>query len=92
MPVHVTSNVANGNYYLQISDQGRGMSSEAIVRVGAYMQFERKIHEQQGVGLGLILARKFAEVYSGQLTIESVPEQGTTVTVMLPLSENKHGR
>src|SRR5258706_9777907 len=90
--VHVTSTVANGNYCLQIIDQGRGMSDEAIARIGAYMQFERKIHEQQGVGLGLILARKFTEVYSGRLTIERVLEQGTTVTVLLPLSENKHGR
>jgi len=36
---------------LSISDQGRGFSTEQITRVGAYMQFDRTMQEQQGLGL-----------------------------------------
>ncbi len=46
------------------------------------MQFERKRYEQQGSGLGLIIARLLAQMNGGEFTIESVPKQGTSVTVV----------
>jgi hypothetical protein len=33
------------------------MTAEQIRNVGAYMQFERKLYEQQGSGLGLVISR-----------------------------------
>lgn len=74
------------SYSLQVSDQGRGMTAEQMSRVGAYMQFERKLYEQQGMGLGLILAKRLAELHGGELTILSEPGQGTTVQVKLQLA------
>lgn len=70
---------------LAISDQGRGMSEEQVSSVGAYLQFERKQYEQQGLGLGLTVARRLVELYGGHLVIESQPTQGTTVRVALPV-------
>jgi two-component system sensor histidine kinase/response regulator len=80
--VEVAGEVREGIYVLSISDQGRGMTSAEINRIGAYMQFERKLHEQQGLGLGLILAKNLVELHHGRLTIQSSP-QGTTVFVEL---------
>jgi signal transduction histidine kinase len=60
------------------------MTAAQIADVGAYVQFERKVHEQQGSGLGLTIARRLAQVYGGELTIESAPGQRTTVSVTLP--------
>jgi signal transduction histidine kinase len=60
------------------------MSAEQVREIGAYVQFERRFHEQQGTGLGLFLARRLAELHGGGLTVTSVPETGTTVTVRLP--------
>jgi two-component system sensor histidine kinase RegB len=37
-----------------------------------------------GFGLGLFLARTFAERWGGQLTLDSSLEQGTTATLVLP--------
>lgn len=59
------------------------MTLEQVSRVGAYMQFERKLYEQQGMGLGLILAKCLAELHQGHLTIQSWPSKGTTVFVEL---------
>ncbi|HEX2907617.1 MAG TPA: response regulator [Phototrophicaceae bacterium] len=70
---------------LSISDQGRGIPPEHLNHIGAYMQFERMVHEQQGLGLGLIIAKRLAELHGGSLTIESQYGQGTTVQVKLPL-------
>jgi signal transduction histidine kinase len=83
-PVHVTGGLAPNGFTLSVTDHGRGMTAAQIADVGAYVQFERKVHEQQGSGLGLAIARRLAEVYGGELTIESTPGQATTVRVTLP--------
>lgn len=69
---------------INVTDQGRGMKSEHVANIGAYVQFERRIHEQQGSGLGLAIVSRLAELHGGQLTITSQPDMGTTVTVHLP--------
>jgi signal transduction histidine kinase len=63
------------------------MTPEQIAAVGAYMQFGRKQYEQQGSGLGLVISKRLVELHGGELTIESVPGEKTTVTVILPLAE-----
>ena len=82
--VRVTGTRANQAYTLAFIDQGRGLTVQQIADVGAYMQFERKLHEQQGSGLGLTIARRLVELYGGKLSIESIPGQQTTVSVTLP--------
>ncbi|MBN1680673.1 MAG: response regulator [Anaerolineae bacterium] len=82
--VQVLTEGYDGWYVISFSDYGRGMTPEQIDRVGAYMQFERKLYEQQGSGLGLIISRRLVELYGGQLQIESIPHQQTTVRVAVP--------
>lgn len=69
---------------LVIEDKGRGFSTEHITRVGAYMQFDRKLHEQQGLGLGLSIAKRLTELHGGTLTLESRAATRTAVTIQLP--------
>jgi signal transduction histidine kinase len=83
-PVTVTGTADGNRYILSVSDRGRGMTAEQIADIGAYRQFERKLYEQQGSGLGLTIAKRLAELYGGQLTIQSAPQQETTVRVTLP--------
>ena len=72
-------------YFLATSlTEGRGFSTEQIAKVGAYMQFERKTQEQQGLGLGLVIAKRLTELHGGTLTIQSERGAGTTVAVKLP--------
>jgi signal transduction histidine kinase len=65
-----------------ISDNGRGMTAEQVSSIGAYMQFDRKIHEQQGSGLGLIIAKKITEIHGGQFKVESVLNESTKITII----------
>jgi signal transduction histidine kinase len=69
---------------LAVKDHGRGFSTEHITKVGAYMQFDRKIQEQQGLGLGLTIAKRLTELHGGTLSIQSESAAGTTVIVKLP--------
>jgi signal transduction histidine kinase len=81
-PIQVTTEVNSYQWILKITDQGRGMMAEQVADIEAYMQFERGYYEQQGLGLGLIIARLLAQLNQGELIIESSPKQGTTVTVI----------
>lgn len=84
--VIVSAEVVGMEYEIKVSDQGRGMTREEIDSIGAYMQFERYVHEQQGTGLGLVIAKRLVELHGGTLDITSAPKQGTTVTVTLKLA------
>ncbi len=84
-PVKVISMQNNNSFILSIHDQGRGMSTQEVTDVGAYQQFERKLYEQQGSGLGLTIAIRLANLHNGKLLIESILGQQTTVLVTLPV-------
>jgi signal transduction histidine kinase len=83
-PVSVTLSDSDNNVNLTVSDQGRGFATEHITKVGAYMQFDRKLHEQQGLGLGLTIVRRLTELHGGTLAIQSKKGEGTVVTLKLP--------
>jgi len=77
---------ASDELVVSVSDHGRGMSPEEIASVGALTQFRRRIHEQQGSGLGLVIAKRLVEINGGRLAIESVPGRSATITFRLPLA------
>lgn len=83
-PLEIDTWLDDGFMWFKIKDQGRGMSIEQVKNIGAYMQFERTIYEQQGVGLGLVIAKRLVELHDGEFKIESKEEQGTTITFSLP--------
>src|SRR5579862_5828368 len=82
--VRVTLTDSDNHVALTVSDNGRGFSTEHITKVGAYMQFDRKLHEQQGLGLGLTIVRRLTELHGGTLAIQSEKGSGTSVSVRLP--------
>jgi two-component system, sensor histidine kinase and response regulator len=71
-------------YRLTVIDHGRGMSETEIARIGAYMQFEREIYEQQGVGLGLAIVQRLVQAYHGSLALTNTGT-GTEAVALLPI-------
>lgn len=72
-------------FTLSVKDSGRGMTADQIARIGAYVQFDRENHEQQGQGLGLAIVKRLAELLGGELTITSEPGRFTRVGIVLPV-------
>ncbi|MBN1428909.1 MAG: hybrid sensor histidine kinase/response regulator [Anaerolineae bacterium] len=86
-PVEIISSPNGSTWMLSITDHGRGMTADQIANIGAYIQFQRKLYEQQGSGLGLAIAGRLAGLHRGQLEIDSRPGKYTTVNLALPIAQ-----
>lgn len=87
--VKILTNKWKGFFNVFVTDNGRGMSKDQIKNIGAYVQFERRIFEQQGSGLGLTIVRRLVELHNGHFEVESQPGIFTTVKISLPIAEIK---
>ena len=67
-----------------VQDGGRGMTADQIAKVGPHIQFDRQVYEQQGAGLGLIIAKKMTELLGGTYEIVSRVGEGTSVMISFP--------
>jgi hypothetical protein len=67
-------------YVLSVKDHGSGMTADQIAGMER-APFLRRNREQPGLGLGLTIVRKLAEIYGGQLTFDTAVGRGTTVNL-----------
>lgn len=74
----------NGMYEIAVHDEGHGITDEQARNIGAYMQFERWLYEQQGMGLGLAVVKDLMTLHGGELHLEGKPERGTSARVYIP--------
>ena len=74
-PVTLTIQQADKTCQCVIQDQGSGISDEQLQHLGE--PFRTTKSPQQGMGLGLFLARLMTEQLHGRLTIHSAPGKGT---------------
>ncbi len=72
---------------IRVRDTGIGVPPEDLDRIfGEFEQVESSYaRSQQGTGLGLPLTRKLVELHGGRAEVESVPGEGSTFTLRLPL-------
>lgn len=81
-PVELHVSVEAGHVRFRVRDQGSGMAAGTLERAGE--PFFTTKPAGAGFGLGLFLARTFAERWGGSLTLSSSPGDGTTATLQLP--------
>ncbi len=86
--VRVEGRVRGEFYELRVTDYGRGMTRQQISHIGAFVQFGRLWHEQQGSGFGLAIVQRAVELHQGEFEIDSEVDRFTTVTVRLPIVKN----
>jgi signal transduction histidine kinase len=86
--ITVRTTTQQGHAVLQVSDTGIGISAEHLPHLGErfYRVDKARSREAGGTGLGLSIARGIALAHGGNLNLTSVPNQGTTVTITLPLA------
>ena len=84
-PVLLSTLVEDRTFILSVKDRGRGMTADQIAQLEAYRQFDRKLYQQAGLGLGLAIVQRLAELHGGEFKIESLPQQETIVSISLPV-------
>ncbi len=85
--VVISSRVSNDKLIIELIDNGIGIEENQISNIAALNQFNREKNEQQGVGLGLIIAKKMIELHNGQFNIVgNGNEKGTKITLAFPIS------
>lgn len=74
---------------VNITDTGIGMTSREVARaLQPFEQIDTRLERRyEGTGLGLYLAKIFAEHGNGQLDISSIKGKGTTISITFPLAE-----
>jgi two-component system, cell cycle sensor histidine kinase DivJ len=86
--VTVSANVDGSRLVLRVTDTGVGIAADDLTRLGdpffqAGNTYQRR-HE--GTGLGLSIVKSLVALHAGELTVQSKVDEGTSVTVALPLA------
>jgi signal transduction histidine kinase len=78
---------------LQVEDKGIGISSKEISRVFEKFYRSKDVNaaDAKGSGLGLTLVKHIIDAHGGQIEVQSVPGQGSTFTIILPISSPEQG-
>ncbi|HEX7154111.1 MAG TPA: response regulator [Thermoanaerobaculia bacterium] len=83
----------NGSEWIvfRVSDTGIGLSAEQIVRLfQPFTQADASTTRKfGGTGLGLALTRRFCQLMNGDVTVHSVPGEGSIFTIKLPATLNE---
>ena len=72
---------------IEIADTGTGIPAEEIPRVWDELFRGKGAQSTPGSGLGLSLVRAIVGRHGGHVTIRSRPQQGTVVTMRLPVND-----
>jgi two-component system sensor histidine kinase KdpD len=84
-PVEIRAAREGRELVLRVVDRGPGLTEAEIARI--FDPFERGAAAGEGAGLGLAIAKGFAQANGCRLWAESVPGEGATFALALPLAE-----
>jgi two-component system, NtrC family, sensor kinase len=89
MSLEVTTghHAESGEIFLKVKDTGTGMAPDVIERITD--PFFTTKRDAGGTGLGLSISHTIVKDHGGRMAFESAPGHGTTVTVYLPVKEEK---
>jgi len=88
------SSARDGYFEIEVEDRGIGITDEDLSQIfdAFFSTFNSQHHSsgsfefgKRGIGLGLPVAKKFAQMHGGEITVESEEGEGSRFTVVLPL-------
>jgi signal transduction histidine kinase len=87
--VRVSLRYADDTWQIDVADTGIGIPPDEAARLfGPFVRGSNaRIAGLPGTGLGLAIVKVLVEMHDGHVTVDSVLNQGTTVSVFLPVHE-----
>lgn len=85
--VTISARIEGSRMALRVMDNGVGIAPEDLKRIGDPFFQAGKTYQRrhEGTGLGLSIVKSLVGLHGGEIDIQSKIDEGTTVTVMLPL-------
>jgi signal transduction histidine kinase len=79
---------SDGSLVIEVRDRGAGMSPDEVAALFTpfFRADKSRARQTGGLGLGLVVSRRIVEAHGGTLEIESVPGQGTSARIRVPMS------
>ena len=86
--VHVSLDANHKFFFVKVIDSGCGIPEEAQEHIFERFYRVDKSHSREigGTGLGLAIAKNIVLMHKGIIEISSVVDEGTTITVRIPLN------
>lgn len=90
--VIVTAHTDELHHVITVRDTGIGMDMKHIPRIfeRLYRVDASRSRKEGGTGLGLAIVKHLIQALKGSIKVESVPNQGTTFTLFLPLPQDNY--
>jgi signal transduction histidine kinase len=82
--VEIRARRADGTLEVEVEDTGAGITAEELPRIWDRLYRGDKSRSTRGLGLGLSLVRAIVQAHGGDVSVQSVPGQGSTFVVRLP--------
>ncbi len=82
-PVEISCDVNENYFSISFKDSGIGMSNEQLGNSGPFIQHNRTIHNQDGIGLGLAITASMVKLYEGSMQIKSELNTSTTIKIKI---------
>ncbi|BAM90893.1 sensor histidine kinase [Bradyrhizobium oligotrophicum S58] len=86
--VAVSAGVDGSRLLMRITDTGVGIAADDLKRIGDPFFQAGKTYQRrhEGTGLGLSIVKSLVNLHGGEMSIESKLDEGTTVTIALPIN------
>ena len=86
--VTVSASVEGSRLMLRVIDNGVGIAADDLKRIGDPFFQAGKTYQRrhEGTGLGLSIVKSLVELHAGEIIVQSKIDEGTTVSVALPLT------
>jgi PAS domain S-box-containing protein len=84
--VTVSCDSSDDRVLIHVRDDGIGIEPDEHARIfDPFRQADRRLNQpREGVGLGLSISRDLAQMMGGDISVQSVPGEGSTFTISLP--------
>lgn len=84
--VWVTASRSETEVLLQVQDDGIGIARDQQKKIWQrFYQVDPSRSREGGAGLGLSMVEQIARIHGGYMTLDSVPDRGSTFTLHLPV-------
>jgi len=86
--VTVSAEVEGSRLLLRVADTGVGIGADDLKRIGDPFFQAGKTYQRrhEGTGLGLSIVKSLVALHGGEMTVHSKLDEGTTVSIALPLA------